>query len=87
MLSWLRMDSMKRMILGHRVRERRVKNELTTKARQMVKRTVSTNIPENPIRRSVFRPAFSTRTNEIKVISTFIEPMPNVLYWAASSES
>ena len=53
---------------------------LTANTRQMASRAVSTNMPENPTKSSVFLPAFSTNTKETMVIKTFIAPTPIVAF-------
>ena len=46
---------------------------------------VHTTITLNPININVFRPAFSIKTKETKVIATFMPPMPKVADWASFS--
>lgn len=51
----------------------------------IVSRSVSMAMPPKPRRRSVFRPAFSTRTNDTMVMRTLIAPIPIVAKVALSS--
>lgn len=60
---------------------------LTAKLRAIAKSNVSKNIPTNPMRSKVLRPAFSTRTSEMIVMSTLMLPIPKVAYVALASSS
>lgn len=57
--------------------------EITWNSRQTKRKRTFTSIPRNPTIKSVFLPAFSTSTIEIKVIITFIVPTPMVAHCAA----
>ena len=46
---------------------------------------VQTTITLNPTNIRVFRPAFSIKAKETKVIATFMPPMPKVADWAPFS--
>ena len=62
-----------------------MKIRLTAAAKQINKTVVVTNMMLRPTTIKVFLPAFSIKTNEIKVIATFMEPIPNVADCASDS--
>ena len=56
--------------------------KLTAKSKQTSNMVVVMTMTLKPAIISVFRPAFSIRTKDTKVMATFIAPIPKVADWA-----